>query len=1652
MAQNTSFMKNPPTFREGCCYSTFVTKTKYWCNATTIPKEKQAIVIALNLPSDGSCNNLSERLFSQIGDQGLVGEVGLQAFWQFMDKEFKKDPMGEMCEAIRKFTNFKRRADQSIKDYANEFETLYNKANLKGMGVLPQPYLMFLMFENSGMDEKDQRLIMVEVDFTQKETLLEQTKNGMIKLFGGIKPIKERANELKLVDDNATFYQNYQNKNSRPQPNQFRGYARPAGLPRQIGFNPRSRFVPPQSRLSGTPSGGGSRPKLTASKLNPVQFGQVMQCHHCGAQTHLVKACPELNGWTFLNYQYEDQDNFSEGTDHINSVYYNQGQYFDVNPSHQGYISTQNGHIDHGQYQEINLNDQGPTSNTIDQISQAADLMNKTKVNLESENYFNTFDILMSHEQKEQNVTMEQAWKKIILDTGCVETVCGKDWIKDVLDSMDDKSRKLVRVSPSSKIFRFGGGERRPSLGEYTIPISFVGNNIMLKTNVVDCQIPCLLSKKSMIAANMNIMLRENAVKMFEDTVVELDTIPSGHSVLTVEPFKHTPDNEFYALVTLPDRSRLEDMDYKRIVHVHEQLGHPSQHKMEIMLREADLLNDNVKSSLNKLYELCATCFIHAKSKPKPKVAPPIAHDLNETVCMDLKVWPKYGVIILYIIDVFTRFTKAYIIPDKTADAIIKPFLESWILNTFGAPRNVLFDNGLEFMNNKMRDLCKNFNIRMFTTAAYSPHQNGLCERNHQVVDEIIEKMITGGSYNTVKDALQPAIFAKNIMINSTGYSPYQLVYGKNPRIPGAIDNSPPAQDGMTSSALIQKRLTGIFDARKALAKADNKARLKLAERSVRAPKLEKYEMGDQVYYKFGQNPGWQGPGRIVAQDNKLIFIRHGRNIIVSSLARVSKVFKNHSVPPAQESNQSDNALQHTQGNPSISEENGQHSLKDYVPKGPLLLDSDDSDEEECSVESQEAQINLNPSKTGDYETNVDSSITDNSIGNKSSCNLESNTPSNDMQLRKRPRSTPTLPRPKKHQKKGPPVSYKMKQSRSYPKSGDIIFIRLKEDTSDNNWERITISKRVSKGTQSPHGPYYNFKREDGSLDGHYLDYFDWHFDTTQKDQSVQLFNDINSYLSDNDNLKLIDMSGQDCEISVDGLPDIQSYVVFVPRKDHHLPEVIAAKQKELQHFKDYKVYRSVPDNGQPRISSGWVVTRKEIDGKPGIKARLVCHGNQASLMHQSVDERSDSPTVKKSSVRLLLFLAAQYGWHIETRDVTAAFLQADDLERQIFVQPPVESEDRNKLWCLIKPMYGLDEASHRWFITISRFLINELKCDQTLDDPCMFVYKVNNRLRGAVVIHVDDLAEGGYADFKKNVIKPLISRFKFGAHKQDDFKLLGLDIQQKDGEIYMSQNDYIDAKIDFLPIQVPRSNLDAELNQEEKKILWGMIGKCRWVCDQTRPDIAYRELELSIRQRKATFKDVKTANQIITQLKINPYWIKFSKIPGSKWFVTVFVDASLKGLPDSIESAFGFIIMISAGYKPGERRKACVVTWKSGKVNRVVTSTYEAEAIALTQATEEAIAIKRQVMALTDIPSDFIQIEVFCDNHDVVSSVHSTKDTCRSTRVRADVGRMKQIVDKKEIGALHWIPTEKQLADVFTKGTVSKVAICSTLENGTFD
>ena len=113
-------------------------------------------------------------------------------------------------------------------------------------------------------------------------------------------------------------------------------------------------------------------------------------------------------------------------------------------------------------------------------------------------------------------------------------------------------------------------------------------------------------------------------------------------------------------------------------------------------------------------------------------------------------------------------------------------------------------------------------------------------------------------------------------------------------------------------------------------------------------------------------------------------------------------------------------------------------------------------------------------------------------------------------------------------------------------------------------------------------------------------------------------------------------------------------------------------------------------------------------------------------------------------------------------------------------------------------------------------------------------------------------------------------------------------------------------------------------------------------------------------------------------------------------------------------------------------------IDWSSGKMNRVVTSTYEAESIALAVATEEAIQLKKQLINLVGCSPDIIDIEVSFDFHDVISSVFSTKDICRSVQVRLDIGRLKQIIDKGEISSLIWVPTEQQLADALKKASSS--------------
>ena len=89
--------------------------------------------------------------------------------------------------------------------------------------------------------------------------------------------------------------------------------------------------------------------------------------------------------------------------------------------------------------------------------------------------------------------------------------------------------------------------------------------------------------------------------------------------------------------------------------------------------------------------------------------------------------------------------TRAKIIKNKEPATIVKALLDIWILGHGvgpGIPQRFQHDNGREFNNPQMIELFEKHGLTLqpATTAASSPYSNGLCEKNHGIVDLMMAK------------------------------------------------------------------------------------------------------------------------------------------------------------------------------------------------------------------------------------------------------------------------------------------------------------------------------------------------------------------------------------------------------------------------------------------------------------------------------------------------------------------------------------------------------------------------------------------------------------------------------------------------------------------------------------------------------------------------------------------------------------------------------------------------------------------------------------------------------------------------------------------------------------------------------------------------
>lgn len=84
--------------------------------------------------------------------------------------------------------------------------------------------------------------------------------------------------------------------------------------------------------------------------------------------------------------------------------------------------------------------------------------------------------------------------------------------------------------------FKFGGGTRLQSEGEYALPAYMAGKQVTMKTDVVDSDVPLLLSRTAMKKAGVKMDLKNDTAVIFGEKV-SLNFTASGHYCIPLDSF-----------------------------------------------------------------------------------------------------------------------------------------------------------------------------------------------------------------------------------------------------------------------------------------------------------------------------------------------------------------------------------------------------------------------------------------------------------------------------------------------------------------------------------------------------------------------------------------------------------------------------------------------------------------------------------------------------------------------------------------------------------------------------------------------------------------------------------------------------------------------------------------------------------------------------------------------------------------------------------------------------------------------------------------------------------------------------------------------------------------------------------------------------------
>ncbi|KAL4558415.1 hypothetical protein LXL04_036615 [Taraxacum kok-saghyz] len=483
-------------------------------------------------------------------------------------------------------------------------------------------------------------------------------------------------------------------------------------------------------------------------------------------------------------------------------------------------------------------------------------------------------------------------------------------------------------------------------------------------------------------------------------------------------------------------------------------------------------------------------------------------------------------------------------------------------------------------------------------------------------------------------------------------------------------------------------------------------------------------------------------------------------------------------------------------------------------------------------------------------------------------------------------------------------------------------------------------------------------------------------------------------------------------------------------------PEWCEAMKAELDAMAANNTWTIMPlPKNKNTVGCRWVYKVKH--GSNGVierhKARLVAKGfNQK----EGIDYfETFSPVAKLVTVKMLLAIAAAKKWDLVQLDVNNTFLNGE-LNEEVFMDIPsgldFQGESKNsdsKLVCkLNKSIYGLKQASRKWFEKFSQFMLS-IGFIQSKSDYSLF-HKGKGDDYVALLVYVDDIIITGNSKQGIAFLKTQLSK-KFKLKDLGSLGyFLGLEIAKSKEGIMVSQRNYslqlledaglLAAKAKNTPMD-PRSSLNSHNGEDydDPSQYRRLIGRLIYL-NITRPDLSFAVKQLSQFMSRPKIPHYEAACHLLRYLK---------QAPGQGIFFPAKSNFQLKGFCDSDwakctetrRSVTGFCIFL------GES----LISWKSKKQPTVSRSSGEAEYRAMAVTTAKLVWLK-QLLKDFDIHSKE-QTLLFGDNESTLQIATNPIFHERTKHIEVDCHFVREKVEDKTLKLLP-IRSAAQLANMFTK------------------